>query len=217
MAQSNPESEIHGLDDPRYAKALAHPLRVRILAMLDERESSPVQLAEHLDATLGTVAYHVRTLERLGLIEMVATHQRRGATEHVYAAREHPRFSSQAWANADAKTRDMMIASALAQIGEYAAKSAAAGGFEHQEASISRHAVVVDPEGFAELAQAARRWQDEIARIERDAAARLSDDGAHVIDAGVVVLMFEASPFSGDSPGSSNGRDNPGSSDGPPV
>ena len=205
MAQSNPEREISGLDDPRYAKALAHPLRVRILAMLDERESSPVQLAEHLDASLGTVAYHVRTLERLGLIEMVATHQRRGATEHVYASREHPRFSSQAWGNADPKTRDMMVASALAQIGEYATRSAAAGGFDHAEASVSRHAVSVDAEGFAELAEATRRWQEEIARIERDAAARLSANGDRSIDAGVVLLMFEATPFSGDSQGP-NGR-----------
>src|SRR6201996_14634 len=127
MAQGNADRPIVDLEDPRYAKALAHPLRVRILAMLDEREASPVQLAEHLDASLGTVAYHVRTLERLGLIEMVATHQRRGATEHVYATRQHPRFSSRAWSNADPKVRDMMIASALSQVGEYATKSAAAG------------------------------------------------------------------------------------------
>jgi DNA-binding transcriptional ArsR family regulator len=198
MAQSNPESEIVGLEDPRYAKALAHPLRVRILAMLDERESSPVQLAEHLDASLGTVAYHVRTLERLGLIEMVATHQRRGATEHVYAAREHPRFTSRAWASADPKTRDMMIASALSKIGEYATKSAAAGGFDREEASVSRHAVAVDAVGFGELADATRRWQEEITKIEREASARLTENGERPIDAGVVLLMFEASPYFAD-------------------
>ena len=83
MAQKPQGSPITDVEDPRYVKALAHPLRVRILSMLEERDASPVALAEHLDATLGTVAYHVRTLERLGLIEMVATHQRRGATEHV--------------------------------------------------------------------------------------------------------------------------------------
>ena len=29
---------IKNIDDPRYVKAMSHPLRVRILAMLDERE-----------------------------------------------------------------------------------------------------------------------------------------------------------------------------------
>lgn len=200
MAQTHQETPISDLEDPRYAKALAHPLRVRILAMLDERDSSPVQLAEHLDATLGTVAYHVRTLERLGLIEMVATHQRRGATEHVYAARERPGFSHRAWSNTDPQTKHVMIASALSQVGEYATQSAAAGGFDHDEASVSRHALAVDAEGFGELAEATRRWQEEIGRIERAAADRLSANGENPIDAGVVLLMFEATPFSGTQP-----------------
>ena len=55
---------ITSIDDPRYVKAMSHPLRVRILALLDERIASPVELAGWLDATLGTSAYHVRTLER---------------------------------------------------------------------------------------------------------------------------------------------------------
>jgi predicted ArsR family transcriptional regulator len=140
-----------------------------------------VQLAEHLGATLGTVAYHVRTLERLGLIEMVATHQRRGATEHVYAARERPGFSSRSWMNTDPKTKHMMIASTLSQIGAYAAQSAAAGGFDHEQSSVSRHAL------------------EEIARIRTRATDRLNANSETPIDAGVVLLMFEAAPFSGDA------------------
>jgi DNA-binding transcriptional ArsR family regulator len=189
MAEVNAERPIADLEDPRYAKALAHPLRVRILAML----------AEHLGATLGTVAYHVRTLERLGLIEMVATHQRRGATEHVYSAREHPGFSSRAWMNTDPKTKHLMIASTLSQIGDYATQSAAAGGFDHEQSSVSRHALELDAEGFGELAEATRRWQEEIARITGRATDRLNLNSETPIDAGVVLLMFEATPFSGDA------------------
>ena len=58
------------IEDPRFVKAMSHPLRVRILARLAERTASPNELAEWLDAPLGTVAYHVRTLRRLGLIEL---------------------------------------------------------------------------------------------------------------------------------------------------
>src|SRR5215212_9980106 len=61
---------LRTIDDPRYVKAMSHPLRVRILARLGERTASPNELAEWLDAPLGTVAYHVRTLRRLGLIEL---------------------------------------------------------------------------------------------------------------------------------------------------
>src|SRR5215216_68792 len=85
-----PLKPITDIDDPRYVKALAHPLRIRILAMLADRSASPVQLSSQLDATLGTVAYHVRTLHSLGLVELVDTRQRRGATEHYYPRARAP-------------------------------------------------------------------------------------------------------------------------------
>jgi DNA-binding transcriptional ArsR family regulator len=77
-------SRVPNIDDPRYVKALSHPLRVRILALLQERTASPRELAEWLDATLGTVSYHVRTLHDFGLIELVRTTQVRGAIAHHY-------------------------------------------------------------------------------------------------------------------------------------
>ena len=195
LAQRDGNDPIADIEDPRYVKALAHPLRVRILSMLEERDASPVQLAEHLDATLGTVAYHVRTLERLGLIEMVATHQRRGATEHVYAAREHPRFSSRAWESTHPMTKHVMVASALSQIGEFAAQSASAGGFDNPESNLSRTALSLDAEGWGELSEATRRWQQEVNRIEAAAAKRLRKAGEQVVSAGLVVMLFEATPF----------------------
>ena len=206
MAQSNDSTPIEDVEDPRYVKALAHPLRVRILSMLEERDASPVQLSEHLDATLGTVAYHVRTLERLGLIEMVATHQRRGATEHVYAAREHPRFSDAAWSSTSPMAKHVMIASALSQIGEFTTKSAAAGGFDGPEASCTREAIKLDSEGYELLAAAAQRWRDEAEAIEKAAAKRLKGSDARAMDAGLVLLLFEALPFfSGDGARPSGG------------
>ena len=91
---------ITNIDDPRYVKAMSHPLRVRILALLDERIASPVELAGWLDATLGTVAYHVRTLERMGLVELVRETRVRGAVEHHYRSCGRPQVSDEAWAAA---------------------------------------------------------------------------------------------------------------------
>ncbi len=186
---------ITNIDDPRYVKALTHPLRIRILALLEEREASPVQLAERLDATLGTVAYHVRTLQKLGLIELVATHQRRGATEHVYAAREHPRFSDSAWAATSPLAKHAMVSAVLSQIGEYATQSAAAGGFDRSDAHFTRSALRLDEKGFAELAKATKAWLAQVAKIESQAKSRLDRSGEEPFDAGLVILMFEALPF----------------------
>ncbi len=195
---------ITNIEDPRYVKALAHPLRIRLLTLLGERDASPVQLAEQVDATLGTVAYHVRTLERLGLIEMVATHQRRGATEHVYAAREHPRFSDSAWSATSPMAKHVMIASILAQLGQYVTQSAAAGGFDRGDAHFTRTALKLDEEGWKEMAAMTKTWLEQVSDIEARSKKRIKRTGEQVFDAGLVILFFEAVPFF-DAPASDNG------------
>src|SRR3954468_706607 len=91
---------IENISDPRYVKALSHPLRVRILAILDERVASPLELSRMLRTELGVVAYHVRTLHRLGLIALERETKVRGATQRHYKAIERPRISNEAWAKA---------------------------------------------------------------------------------------------------------------------
>src|SRR5262245_50870939 len=74
--------------DPRLAKAAAHPLRMRILTILNQRVASPVEIARALDEPLANVSYHVKMLESLDCIELVSTTPRRGAVEHHYRALE---------------------------------------------------------------------------------------------------------------------------------
>jgi DNA-binding transcriptional ArsR family regulator len=72
-------------DDPIWARAVSHPIRADIVRLLHDGPLSPARAAERLDgARLGTVAYHFRTLERLGVIEVSRQTQRRGAIEHTY-------------------------------------------------------------------------------------------------------------------------------------
>lgn len=203
---------ITDIDDPRYVKALAHPLRIRILAMLADRVASPVQLAAHLDATLGTVAYHVRTLHSLGLVELVDTRQRRGATEHYYRAREHPRFPDDAWSGLAPVAKQRMLSAMLQQIGQYVTSSAAAGGFDDADAHMTRVSLRLDDRGFKQLAAASRKWLREAERIEEAAAARLdrcsdADGTEEAVEAGVVVMVFEGRGRDDDTASAAQGRD----------
>jgi DNA-binding transcriptional ArsR family regulator len=183
------------IDDPRYVKALAHPLRIRILAMLQERPASPVMLAHQVDASLGRVAHHVRVLHGLDMIELVQTRRRRGAIEHIYRAREFPRFSDEAWAGLGASGRQRVLAAMLEQIGDYVSGSAAAGGFDRPDANISRVPLRLDEQGWRSLAAAGRRWLAEVDEIQQAARARVTDP-SKLDDVGVVLLVFEALAFS---------------------
>ena len=185
---------ITTINDPRYVKAMSHPLRVRIFAMLQERTACPVELADWLGARLGTVAYHVRTLHRLGLVELVDETRVRGAVAHHYRARERLYVSDEAWADAAPIAKQAAVSSTLQTIDEYARASAAAGGFDRGDAHLSRLGIRLDPQGWKELAAVATHLLEEAARIEQEAKERLAED-PHIegtVDAAMVIMMFEA-------------------------
>ena len=190
---------ITNIDDPRYVKALSHPLRVRILAMLQERTASPSQLSEWLGATLGTTAYHVRSLHQLGLIELADETRVRGAIEHHYRAGKRPMVSEAAWEQAPPIAKQAAVGSALQTIGEYASKSAAEGGFDRAEAHLSRTSLKLDAKGWDQLNKAALKFVEQVEKIDSAARERAQkrphDD--ELGDAQVVLLAFEAERLSG--------------------
>jgi DNA-binding transcriptional ArsR family regulator len=74
------QAEERPADEPGYprprraatvlqAKALAHPLRARILRLCGQQELTNKQLADRLGSTPGTVLYHVRMLADAGLLQ----------------------------------------------------------------------------------------------------------------------------------------------------
>ena len=67
-------------------RALNHPVRRRILAMIDEGEASSKELASRLELPVPNVSYHVGILRDLGLIKVVRETPRRGAVERHYRA-----------------------------------------------------------------------------------------------------------------------------------
>jgi len=193
---------ITNIDDPRYVKALSHPLRVRILAMLQERTAGPSQLSEWLGATLGTTAYHVRSLHQLGLIELADETRVRGAIEHHYRAGRRPMVSEDAWAQAPPIAKQAALGSALQTIDEYSRKSAAEGGFDRAEAHLSRTAIKLDAKGWEQLNKACLRFVEEVEKIDAAAKVRAQEHPHEngVGDAQVVLLAFEAERLSGSEP-----------------
>jgi len=179
------------INDPRYVKALSHPIRVRILALLQERTASPRELAEWLGATLGTVSYHVRTLHELGLIELVSTHQVRGAIAHNYRATVRPRVSDEAWASAGPVAKQAEVGAVLQTIDDYARASAAAGGFDRPEAHLTRSSLRLDAKGWQAAARACEKLQAELLRVQEAAARRLAKDPEGASDAALALMLFE--------------------------
>jgi DNA-binding transcriptional ArsR family regulator len=183
---------ISDIGDPRLVKALAHPLRVQILTVLEERVASPSDLAEELGAPLGNVSYHVRTLSELGLLKLVRRRTRRGAVEHYYRATGRATVSDKAWSQVPSVVRRSMVGVALEQAIEQAVAAAGSGGFESDETSVTRHSVALDDDGVRELAAVLAQLHEQVAAIEKGSAARIEKDGAAPRQVGLVTMLFES-------------------------
>jgi len=66
------DDEVRHVDSPAALKALAHPLRVRLLAALREAgggTATATDLARALETDTGSTSYHLRVLARHGFVE----------------------------------------------------------------------------------------------------------------------------------------------------
>ena len=65
-------------------RAIAHPFRTTVLALLTERAASVAELAVATGRPKGTVAHHVGVLHRAGLLQVVRTRRVRAVEERFY-------------------------------------------------------------------------------------------------------------------------------------
>jgi DNA-binding transcriptional ArsR family regulator len=75
------------LQEPERVRTALSPLRRSLLERLRE-PSSATRVAAELGLPRQRVNYHLRELERAGLVELVEQRKRRGCTERVLVARE---------------------------------------------------------------------------------------------------------------------------------
>jgi DNA-binding transcriptional ArsR family regulator len=185
--------QITEIDDPRLVKGLAHPLRIQILRVLENRVASPSEIAEEIGAPLGNVSYHVRFLARVGLIELKSTKPRRGAVEHYYRAIGRVRVTDKAWSQVPDVVKSGLMSATLDQVGRAIGAAASLGGFERSDALVTRREMILDEQGFAEMATELRELADRSQKIERESAVRLAaaKGGVPEVGAGVVMMLFE--------------------------
>jgi DNA-binding transcriptional ArsR family regulator len=193
--------------DPRVVKALAHPLRVRILSMLDEGVLSPSEMSAQLDVPIGNVSYHVRQLLDLGLIRLVRETPRRGAVEHHYTAEARPLITDKAWREAPEIVRQAMVGAALEEAGQAVNSAAITGGFSRDGAHVSRIPSPLDERGWKEFSKELEATMKRLRKIAEASQQRLKkNDHDGETHATAVMMFFEDAPVTGKQPTRTRGR-----------
>jgi Helix-turn-helix domain len=175
------------------AKAFAHPLRVQILIILNERVASPNLLAQELDQSLNLVAYHVRVLEKYDCIELVDTKQRRGATEHFYRATRRQFLSDSEWARMPQSLRPGLSGAMLKSMFDDIEEAVKSGSLDEQEdRHLSRTPMVVDQEGWEQVSKLLSETLDKVFEIQTESQARLAESGEEGMLSKVEMLHFRS-------------------------
>jgi DNA-binding transcriptional ArsR family regulator len=180
-----------GLVDPRLAKALSHPMRSRILAILNEQVASPNEIAQMIDERLPNVSYHVRALHDLGCIELVRTAQRRGAIEHYYRALKRPFFSDRDWKRLPPSARQAVADLALQMTWEDVSASIEAGAFEERaDRHLSRTPLVLDEQGWSEVNKLLAKTLSDAEDIAAKSTKRLAKSDDQEVGTRLVMMHF---------------------------
>ncbi|HEU5252968.1 MAG TPA: hypothetical protein VFU16_06560 [Solirubrobacterales bacterium] len=175
------------------AKAFAHPLRVQILIILNEKIASPNMLAQHLDQSLNLVAYHVRVLEKYDCIELVDTKQRRGATEHFYRATRRQFLTDNEWARLPKSLRGGLSGAALKPAFDDVEEALDKQTFDElEDRHLSRTPMVVDKKGWEDAAELLTNTLDRLIEIQGEATSRLADSGEEPMHSRALILHFKS-------------------------
>ncbi|MEO7020292.1 MAG: helix-turn-helix domain-containing protein [Ktedonobacteraceae bacterium] len=81
--------ERYEIETVEQLRAIADVLRIRIIDILEKRAMTVTQLGEQLGLAPAKVHYHVRELERVGLLELVETREKGGILEKYYQPIAH--------------------------------------------------------------------------------------------------------------------------------
>jgi hypothetical protein len=182
---------------------LAHPVRVRILEVVNEHPMSPVQFInagfapgfETKQKALSLVSYHFRALESAGCIEIVDTVPRRGATEHIYGGCSRVFFSDEEFEQLPAKQRQQLSRTSWQGLVARTDGAIRKGTFDARtDRHLTWRAMELDERGWKEMTGRLAQCFEDLEQIRKDAEDRLAVSGDRVVPTTMAMLGFESPP-----------------------
>lgn len=179
--------------DEQLAALVASSNTIEVLTVLTEREASPKQIAEILGLMTQTASYHVGKLVELGMVELVEERDMGGVIQHIYRAVVRPVIGNDEWQKLSVEERQRFSIWIVQLIIADAARSFDAALFNAcAKNHLSRMAMVLDREGFEEVAQIQDRALAELYDAQARSAERVATGGGTTANVVAAMMCFEA-------------------------
>jgi DNA-binding transcriptional ArsR family regulator len=179
--------------DRRLTKAIAHPLRLQILSLADQRTISPSEYSGEMGAPLSTVAYHFRKLLELGFLELVEEIPKRGSKEHRYRACRRAMAGDDNLRELGKATQAGVRIAGFQDLIARCTQAVSAGTFDSREDAIFYWVGGgMDETGWEEFVAASRQLIERVKAIEDASAERAADGGEECFPTTFAVTAFES-------------------------
>jgi DNA-binding transcriptional ArsR family regulator len=178
----------------RLAGVISHPLRVKVLGILNRRVASPNELSKELGENLSLVSHHVKVLREEGCIELVKQEPRRGAVEHYYRANVPAFFADEEWAKLSKEKREKISKTVLQALVCELFEALDTGSFDARlDRLLGWTPFPVDEEGWGQVVELLLEMLERTEQIRVAAAERLlaaDEPGEQVV---VAMMGFQRS------------------------
>jgi DNA-binding transcriptional ArsR family regulator len=183
--------------DTRLAKALAHPIRIEILAEVSKGPLSPKEFTElkPKQRVISGVNYHFRRLEQLDCLEIVRETPRRGAMEHHYVAATRGFYEGINWEELPGSVGDSVNFTILRTLNDQVLEAIEARTFDSRDNNhFTWNAAKLDEQGWDTMMAKLRGVYAELADEEVAAAERMIESGEKPVHTTIALAGFESPP-----------------------
>jgi DNA-binding transcriptional ArsR family regulator len=178
----------------RLGKAMAHPLRVKIVEMLNEEPAAPVDISRRLDVPLPNLSYHFRTLLELECIEEIQREQKRGSIKTTYKSRVDLVWGDLCFSGMNSKARSAITTTTLANCASRVSDAIWEGTYDaRDDLHLSLQTGLVDEDGFDEIATLASALMNRFQEVVAECSDVAGEKGRDVrFPATLAMTAFES-------------------------
>lgn len=180
----------------KLAKALANPMRAKIMTELSVRPLSPSQFQAIAGGDLGNIARYFRQLEEWKFVEVIETRRgghRRGGVEHIYRRIQSNLIKTEEWEILPTFVREDISANMLASYFARVNEAVETGTFDAEtDRHFSWDKPTLDRQAWEELNERLDEVLDWLPQLAGESAERMKESGEEPIPTTVGLAAFRS-------------------------
>ncbi len=180
-------------DAVRLARALGHPLRVRIMNALNRTPASPSELAAEWGMEVAGLAYHCRVLQKADCVELVKTEAVRGSVKHTFKATQRSLIDAVTWAKVAPGDRSLISIETINGLQRRIENALTSETFDSRtDRCIDVSTFEVDEQAWQKIREGIEALSQTLIDVEAEAAERAAAGKDSRFWATVNLMCFES-------------------------